>query len=511
MNNENELLVEDKEKSKKDKKDIVKNVAIVFLSIMLVLTLFSNTITNYTLAQVATTMAQPGEIKKKIDVSGEIEAEDPYQVMVKESRKISGVAVKEGAHVKKDDILFYLDDIESEEFLAEKEKLDKLELDYDTQLFSGKVPDNVITNVRKGKKSSQDAHQSELKAATDRYDAALEADRAAEAQLKALTQQQASDKAGSDYNAATPGYTLAQAQADLEAAQASGDESRVEELQKKVSELSKDQQQLQNYGNQLDANYQKKLAAAQAEKDKTEAELKAAETEKQKVLDSLGTEIALTDLKDKIAESKAKLAKLEEESTGATIKSPVDGIISNISKAAGEMTDAAEPVAVIQVDGKDMTLECSVPTESAKKVKVGDKAEPTDPTLFKEFKAILKTVRNDKKDPANKKVLTFKIESPEVTPGQNVSLRMGEKPKHYDVVVPNKTIRDARGGKYILVLTEKHSPLGNRYYATKVDVNVVEADESNSAIEANLEDYSYIITTSNKTVNPGDQVRLSDE
>ena len=143
-------------------------------------------------------MAQPGEIKKKIDVSGEIEAEDPYQVMVKESRKISGVAVKEGAHVKKDDILFYLDDIESEEFLAEKEKLDKLELDYDTQLFSGKVPDNVITNVRKGKKSSQDAHQSELKAATDRYDAALEADRAAEAQLKALTQQQASDKAGSD-------------------------------------------------------------------------------------------------------------------------------------------------------------------------------------------------------------------------------------------------------------------------------------------------------------------------
>ena len=123
MNNENELLVEDKEKSKKDKKDIVKNVAIVFLSIMLVLTLFSNTITNYTLAQVATTMAQPGEIKKKIDVSGEIEAEDPYQVMVKESRKISGVAVKEGAHVKKDDIVIFLQFTKNREQLPAVQKL----------------------------------------------------------------------------------------------------------------------------------------------------------------------------------------------------------------------------------------------------------------------------------------------------------------------------------------------------------------------------------------------------
>ena len=251
---------------------------------MLALTFFSNTIMNYSLAQVATTTVDSGEIVKEIPISGEIVAEDPYEVTVKESRKISGVAVKEGAHVKKDDIIFYLDDIESEEFLAEKKNLDDLELAYDKELFSGNVPDDVITNVRKGKKSSHDKYQSELKVATDRYDAALEADRAAQAQIDAITQKATNDKADSSYNAATPDYTLAQAQADLADAQARGDLDRVEDLKKKVEELTKDKSQLDTYGTQLDADNQKKLAAAEAEKARTQAELDAATKEKEKVL-----------------------------------------------------------------------------------------------------------------------------------------------------------------------------------------------------------------------------------
>lgn len=519
MNNENQLVVEDKDTGKdkdkkRDKKDIVKNIAIVFLCIMLALTFFSNTIMNYSLAQVATVSVDSGEIVKEIPISGEIVAEDPYEVTVKESRKISGVAVKEGAHVKKDDILFYLDDIESEEFLAEKEKLDELELAYDKELFSGNVPDDVITNVRKGKKSSHDKYQSELKAATDRYDAALDADRAAQAQIDAITQKATTDKADSDYNAATPGYTLAQAQADLADAQARGDEDRIEDLQKKVDELTKDQSQLNNLGTQLDADNQKKLAAATAEKARTQAELEAATKEKEKVLASLGSEIGLTDLKDKIAESKAKLAKLEAESTGATIKAPVDGIISSINKVAGEKTNAEEPVAVIQVDGKDMTLECSVKTEQAKRVKVGNVATLTNPYSFEKpdsFKAILKSIRNDKKDPANMKVLTFKIESPEVTPGQEISLKMGEKPKHYDMIVPNNAVKGGDNKSYVLVLTEKNSPLGNRYIATKVDVNTLDSDSKNTAIEGNLPEYCSIITTASKAIDPGDQVRLAEK
>ena len=514
MSEEKEIVVEDNapKKEKKDRKDIVKNVAIVFLSIMLILTFFSNTIMNYSLPQVATTSVERGEINPQIKGTGDVSAEDPYNVTVKESRKISGVAVKEGAHVNKDDILFYLDDMESDELVKEKENLDALELQYEQALFSGDIPDEVITKVRKGKKSTYDNYQAEVKSVTDKYNEALAADNAAQAKIDEITGKKDYDAAGNAYEAATPGYTLDQAKADLADAQARGDEERVADLQNKIAELEKDQGQLTNYGTQVDASNSQKLATATAEKSKTAAALKVAEEEKTKVLGSVKTELALNDLKDKIATSKEKLSKLEAEATGATIKSPVDGIVSSIAKVAGETTSAEEPVAVIQVDGKDMTVEFSVPTEQAKKLKVGDAAKPQNPYQFKEeFRAILKSIKNDKTDPAGKKVLTFKVESSEITPGQSLSLQIGERSKEYDMVVPNNAVKGGSSDKHVLVIKEKHSPLGNRYIATRVDVEVVAQDDKNTAINASLDEYAYVITTASKAVNPGDQVRLSDE
>lgn len=256
MSEEKEIVVEDNapKKEKKDRKDIVKNVAIVFLSIMLILTFFSNTIMNYSLPQVATTYVERGEINPQIKGTGDVSAEDPYNVTVKESRKISGVAVKEGAHVNKDDILFYLDDMESDELVKEKENLDALELQYEQALFSGDIPDEVITKVRKGKKSTYDNYQAEVKSVTDKYNEALAADNAAQAKIDEITGKKDYDAAGNAYEAATPGYTLDQAKADLADAQARGDEERAADLQNKIAELEKDQGQLTNYGTQVDAS-----------------------------------------------------------------------------------------------------------------------------------------------------------------------------------------------------------------------------------------------------------------
>ena len=71
------------------RRDWVKNAAIIFLSIMLVLTIFSNTIMNYSLPEVATQYVQPGTITAKVRGTGTVEATDPYHVMVTESRVIS--------------------------------------------------------------------------------------------------------------------------------------------------------------------------------------------------------------------------------------------------------------------------------------------------------------------------------------------------------------------------------------------------------------------------------------
>ena len=105
----------------KKKREWVKTAAIIFLSVMLVLTFFSNTIMNYSLPEVATQYVQSGTITAKIRGSGVVESGDPYNVEVKESRKVASVAVKVGDTVEKDAVLIYLEDEESDELKAARE------------------------------------------------------------------------------------------------------------------------------------------------------------------------------------------------------------------------------------------------------------------------------------------------------------------------------------------------------------------------------------------------------
>ena len=52
--------------------------------------------------------------------------------------------------------------------------------------------------------------------------------------------------------------------------------------------------------------------------------------------------------------------------------------------------------------------------------------------------------------------------------------------------------------------------MGNRYIATRVDVEVLASDDNNTAISAPLYGYEYVITTSTKPVEAGKQVRLNE-
>lgn len=157
------------------RRDWVKNAAIIFLTVMLVLTFFSNTIMNYSLPEVATQYVQRGSITAKVRGTGNVEATDPYNVMVKESRVISSVAVKQGDEVEKDQILYYLEDSESDELKTAQEELANLELTYMKGLFGSTVSPEIISKVASGNTDSFAGYQAmvtdmqnRLKAAQDR-------------------------------------------------------------------------------------------------------------------------------------------------------------------------------------------------------------------------------------------------------------------------------------------------------------------------------------------------------
>ena len=79
------------------------------------------------------------------------------------------------------------------------------------------------------------------------------------------------------------------------------------------------------------------------------------------------------------------------------------------------------------------------------------------------------------------------------------------------MIVPKSAIKSDSNGKFVLTVTSKSSPLGNRYIATRVDVNVEAEDDKNAAITGSLEGSEYVITTSTKPVKAGEQIRLADE
>lgn len=86
-------------KDNNKRKDRIKNITIVFLGVMLVLTLFSNTIMNYSLVEVSTQQIMSDSLTTKVRGTGTVEASEGYSVTVPESRKIATVDVKTGDEV----------------------------------------------------------------------------------------------------------------------------------------------------------------------------------------------------------------------------------------------------------------------------------------------------------------------------------------------------------------------------------------------------------------------------
>lgn len=101
--------------------------------------------------------------------------------------------------------------------------------------------------------------------------------------------------------------------------------------------------------------------------------------------------------------------------------------------------------------------------------------------------------------------MVFKITG-NVSPGDKLNIKLSTEQKPYENVVPTSAVKSDAKGKFVLVVQEKSTPLGTRYYAKRVDVTVSDNDDLNSAITGDFnENNRYVILTSNKPVSDGDR------
>lgn len=564
----------------KKRREWVKNAAIIFLSVMLVLTFFSNTFMNYSLPEVAAQYVQSGTITAKIRGTGTVESGDPYNVKIAETRTISSVLVKTGDKVEKGAPLLLLEDKESKELTDAQAALDKAMLDFELALLSGDISNSAFQNVQNGNVSSLNAYQSRIVAAEAEIDKwQKQVDEATTAINQLKTAQVNVDAGGApDTSSEQNKVNVAQAAlnsdeikiakdkiSEWQAAQATcqatidkynekiassvsgnGFVNQVTEDEYKLAVMNRDQYQslinerqafINSNPDKVKAYDEKVKALADANKaltekqnsktnstnsltvqtqnwqtelDKRNIQLKAAQDTKAQLLKDISTELNLDYQLDSLKKQRDDIAKLQENAVGASIEAPISGTITSVTVKAGDEAQPDTALVTMQPEGKGFTMSFSVTNDQAKRLSVGDKADLVNSWRYSDMDITLASIKPDTTDPGQKKLLTFDITGDEVTPGQSLNVSVGQKSANYDLIVPNSAIREDSNGKFILIVESKSSPLGNRYVATRVDVEVLASDDTQSAVSGALYGYEFVITTSTQPVEAGKLVRLAN-
>lgn len=564
----------------KKRREWVKNAAIIFLSVMLVLTFFSNTFMNYSLPEVAAQYVQSGTITAKIRGTGTVESGDPYNVKITETRTISSVLVKTGDKVVKGDPLFLLEDKESKELTDAQAALDKAMLDFELALLSGDISNSAFQNVQNGNVASINTYQSRIVAAEaeiDRWQKQVDEATNAINQLKTA---QVNVDAGGTPDTGSEQNKVNAAQAALNSDEVKIAKDKISEWQAAqatcqatidkyneniassvsgngfVNQVTEDEYQLalknreqyqslinerqafiNNNPDKVKAYDEKVKALADANKaladkqnskenstnsltvqtqnwqtelDKRNIQLKAAQDTKEQLLKDISTELNLDYQLDSLQKQRDDIAKLQENAVGASIEAPISGTITSVTVKAGDEAQPDTALVTMQPEGKGFTMSFSVTNDQAKRLSVGDKADLVNSWRYSNMDITLASIKPDTTDPGQKKLLTFDITGDEVTPGQSLNVSVGQKSANYDLIVPNSAIREDSNGKFILIVESKSSPLGNRYVATRVDVEVLASDDTQSAVSGALYGSEFVITTSTQPVEAGKLVRLAN-
>lgn len=582
-----------------DRKDKIKNITIIFLLVMLILTFFSNTIMNYSLVEVSTQQVTSGQITSKVRGSGSVEASESYSVTIEETRKIATVNVKKDAEVATGDLLFTLEDTDSDELDAAKKSLNEAQAAYESAVLTAGITVAERQSIEAGKGSSLTQKQNEIAAANQRVkdaQAAVDAAQASVDKIKAqidavsnstadttaeekavldaekknseaqdsLTSaesaytpvksaydtalsglqsaQSAYDEAKTDYDAAEKAYkadaskkdardaaelAMNKAQAKVNTAQSTFNtcQANLNKVQgsydsaKSAATDSKNALSNANYNlsvkkltgtNTAEANnLQAQLNTATAALTDANSALTSATNDQKKVTDKISGEVTIASAYKTMTDLQEEVAKLQAKSIGTEITSPISGTVTDIAVTAGTTVNANDVMMTIQPENKAYVLQFSVTENQAKKVRVGDTAEILNNWYGNDVSAVVSAIRKDSQNRSNS-IIICEMKG-DVSVGDSYTLSIGEQSSNYDTIVPTSAIREDSNGKFILIIESKSTPLGNRYYARRVDVDVITSDDTKSAVTGALEGYEYVITTTTKPIKENEQVRLASE
>jgi len=533
----------------------VKTVAIIFLLILLILTFFSNTIMNMTLAEVSTVEVKDGSISAKVRATGKVTALGNNEVKAEGTRTIAAVKVKEGQEVNEGDILFVMGEAGSEELENATDARDSAYFALRRQqasypIDSGSAEYERAYNAYWNAVDSENWAWAEYKAATDTSSPEYQA--AAAALVVAETKRDQSKKASEENqnfllsnlnglkqvyeNRYSEWYVIPDDEAHAEEKAAAFAKLENANYERDKAQLAYDasfttadpiynqyiidetdvatkEAILDSYTDSA-GTYKAKYDAAVSARISAESALTSAESSYKVNRQSYNQSVAQQNINTEEAQmnldkQQAKVDNLSGVGEDINVYAKVSGIVSSLSFSSGDKVTKDDVMCTIEVPDMGYKLESTVTKDQASRIKVGDVGEQTNYYWGKSITGTISSIRADPKSPQDKRIVTFDLEG-DVTSGQELTLSVGSRTASYDYIVPKSAVKSDNNGNFVLKIESKNNALGNRYFAKRVTVEILAEDDSYRAISGDLGYGDFVITNSSTKVNPGDQVRLAD-
>lgn len=527
----------------KDKKSSLQVKAIKvlagFLILMFLLTILSRAADSLTIAKVTASAATGGVISHNIETDGNITPNKDIAISTSADIKIASVEATEGKTVKKGDVLIQLDmdDLKTKLLKAQKDlavaqatasdkkankaieadnKARSLERSYEDYNQTISDADDAVSKAKDNMNEAWNAYNDYKKNNNNNSD---DTDTTVSDSLqKTVEEKQEAYKRAVDELHGVEKETEEDVQGKIEEAQHKVDKAKdaLSEAENALSAYNEQQ------NNNSSASYDEQLKALYDDyKSKEEAYDEAIKQRKSTIQsadrsledantpESVDTASALTE-NDDLQEKQLAVDKLQKVmDAGGKVTAPSDGLVTKVNVTTGEAT--TEDTAIrISDQSAGYKFAATLDKSDAKFLAKDDKVtlDLGNGTSVEGLKIQSIDVSQEDK---NSYELTVSIPAKVKKIGTIATLKVEKASKKYDTCVPLTALHSDGDKYYVYVINEKDTILGTETAVDKVQVEILDKNNEQAAIDGAFSWDQKFVLTSSKTLRDGDRVRLLEE
>ncbi len=521
-----------------DRKKVIKLFG-GFLAVMLIFTILSRAVSGASMARVETVRIENGAIEHKVKASGRVEAGQEAAIYTKSGQRVKEICVREGQSVEAGEVLFRLDMEELEEqILAAQQELEKTKLqnqdaanakafeqsnrqtakkraqeDYNQAVSQG---DSTVAEAKRAWEQAQQALQDFINSSAAEGNGEEPAGELGGKDTEVKQGQEGAEDGSSPAQGTTApedGGSPAQGTNAPEAGGSSNPGSDGSSGQgsqgasgDSTADKEAERQALEQAAAEAKAAYD---AAVSSRTDNIRSAVRAIEdaAKPQSAEDSTQEQNEITRQQQDLALNKL----LALKSAQGEVKASISGVVKQILVSTGDFTSDGAAMRM-EDTSKGGRIVLSVDKSNEKYVSKGS------PVKLKAFGSKDEindyTVSNVAANEQDGNLLDVAIDLPKgvLEPGIMVDAEIAPKSQNYSTVLPLQALHEEQNGYYVLVLEEEQGVLGTELVARRLNVEVVDKNDTDAALEEGLlTSDQEIISSSSRMVQEGSRVRRTVE